>query len=208
MFTIRKAALAAAALALLAPLVAAAVPAQAAGSVSYQKYSWSSAIYAIGQGSPRQLTVAEWVGLGSPKPQVVSWIEDSRVLRYPSNPSELFLEEPGLKAPRHHLSAMEWAGTGHAPNVDLDHSFSGYTWNENILMVGRAIPPMRIDETVWNEFGRPTPQLQATNAGDQFCQTPADNAVYWSNPAAGLSGRVHLTLEQYTRAGNPAFTPC
>jgi len=208
MFTIRKTALAAAAIALLAPLAAAAVPAHAAGSVSYQKYSWSSAIYAIGQGSPRQLTLPEWVGLGSPKPQVVTWIEDSRVLRYPSHPSELFLEEPGLKAPRHHLTAAEWAGTGHAPSLDVDHSFSGYTWNEAILMAGRAIAPMRIDETVWIEFGRPTPQLQAANAGDQFCQTPADGAVYWSNPAAGLTGRVHLTLAQYTKAGTPPFVIC
>jgi len=208
MSMIRKTALAAAAIALLTPLTTAAVPAHAADSVSYQKYAWSSAIYAIGQGSPRQLTLPEWVGLGSPKPQVVGWIEDSQVLRYPSNTAELFLEEPGLKSPRHHLTATEWAGAGHAPHVDVDHSFSGYTWNENVLMTGRAAPPLRIDETAWIEFGRPTPQLQTTNPGDRFCQTPADGAVYWSNPTAGLAGMVHLTLAQYLKAGSPSFVSC
>ncbi|MDF2444610.1 MAG: hypothetical protein JWR01_2813 [Subtercola sp.] len=202
----RRVALVAAAGALLAPIALSALPAQAA--VTYQKYSWSPAIYQVTNGDVSQLSLQQWNELGNPAPRTVNWIEGSRILKYPSNPDELFLAEPGLKAPRHHLSFPEYVKAGHAPTPDVDHSFNGYTWNDNILIYPQDGAGTHASLATWLDLGAPTPRRAATNPGDTFCQTPADSAIFWSNPSVGLTDRVHLTFDQYSRAGFPGFTPC
>src|ERR1700712_3553208 len=113
MFTSRKIALLVAAVALIAPIALSALPAQAA--VTYQKYSWSPAIYQVTDGSAIQLTLQQWNALGNPAPQTVNWIEGSQVVKYSTNADELFMVEPGPKVARHHLTFSEYAKTGHAP---------------------------------------------------------------------------------------------
>ncbi len=194
-------------IALIAVTVAAA-PAQAAPD-GYQKYPWSPNIYRTGFGSPMQLTLAQWLAAGSPRPQVVDWIDGSRVIRYPTNPSELFLVEPGFDASRHHLTPSEWAKTGgRGPSVDGDHALYGYSWNEHIL-IGRPSGVLEhATAKAWADLGSPTPEKRGTFAGDLFCQNPADGAIFWNNQSAGLLDMLHLTPLQYGMAGNPAFTTC
>ncbi|PPF88278.1 hypothetical protein C5B96_02810 [Subtercola sp. Z020] len=202
----RKFTLLAAAGALLAPIALSALPAHAA--TTYQKYSWSSAVYSVTNGDARQLSLQEWNDLGNPAPRTMGWIEGSRMLKYPSNPDELFLAEPSSKTARHHLTVAEYVATGHGPSVDADHSFAGYTWNDTILIFPHDGAGTHASLAMWLDLGAPTPKRQAANPGDQFCQTPADGAIFWSNTAAGVPERLHLTFDQYSRAGFPAFTVC
>jgi len=207
MFT-RMARLVAATVIALLAIVVAAAPAQAAPD-GYQKYSWSPNIYRTGYGGPVKLTLAEWLSAGSPRPQVVDWIDGSQVVRYPTNRSELFLEEPASSAARHHLTPSEWAKTGgRAPSVDGEHALYGYLWNEHILIGHPTGVLEHATPQAWSDLGSPSPEKRGTFGGDLFCQNASDGAIFWSNPGAGLFDPLHLTPTQYAQAGYPSFITC
>ncbi|GEM_PF-7124170 len=183
-------------------------PAPAAAPTAFVRYSWSATISAVTRWGDDEsgwtwqvLDGAMWRRAGSPPPRAVAYVGGSVFYAWSTDPSAIFVEDPG--GVHHQLTYAEWVAAGSpVPERRRNQGFQKLRWDASIARmtdIDRGVGSP-IGAAEWARAGYPAPQNVDHFPGERVYLDANGVDVWYSGP----STKRRITYAEWKLLGFPA----